>query len=212
VCERCQKAEFTCLGYKDDTDLIFRQYEGSYQYQASSIATFEEQYYSSDGTGNPSETSDAFPPDSQYDEDDIEKHALQTFFVDYCVPSTDRSLSRGYLDGLQTLLFHAGHLSEISQAAKIVALANLGNKSNSPVLSDRARLLYSQLLHSFQRTISNPSTSPTIEAFMTAVLLGLYEVCHCPGKFPRFRTRFRRAHRTDRTCFADNFCHRVSSW
>ena len=163
------------------------------------MATSEEQYFSSDGTRNPSETSDPFSPDSQYDEEQVEKHALQTFFLDYCVTSTDRSLSRGYLDGLESLLLHAGPLSEVSQAAKIVALANLGNKSNSPGLLDRARLLYSQLLHSFQSTLSNPSTSPTIEVFMTAVLLGLYEVCKCPGKFPRYRRIFPRAQRADRT-------------
>ncbi|KIW46773.1 uncharacterized protein PV06_02411 [Exophiala oligosperma] len=176
VCERCKQAGLHCSGYKDDADLIFRPYEGSYQYQAGSVATSEEQYNSSDSTKNPSEASDAISPDSQYDEEQIDKHALQTFFVDYCVSSADRSLSRGYLDGLQTLLFHAGPQSEVSQAAKIVALANLGKKSNSPSLLERTRLLYSRLLHSFQRTISNPSTSSTIESFMTAVLLGLYEM------------------------------------
>lgn len=209
VCERCKQAGLHCSGYKDDADLIFRPYEGSYQYQAGSVATSEEQYNSSDSTKNPSEASDAISPDSQYDEEQIDKHALQTFFVDYCVSSADRSLSRGYLDGLQTLLFHAGPQSEVSQAAKIVALANLGKKSNSPSLLERTRLLYSRLLHSFQRTISNPSTSSTIESFMTAVLLGLYEVCCGPDDLVRSRKISGTAHTADRVCSTDDLRHRI---
>ena len=86
-------------------------------------------------------------------------------------------MSRGYLDDLESLLAHAGPSSDIANAAKIAAFASLGNKTGDPHLIHRASILYSDLLCSFQVTMSNAATSNTIESLTTAVLLGLYEVC-----------------------------------
>lgn len=63
-------------------------------------------------------------------------------------------------------------------AANIAALAHFGNKLGDIDLIKRANVLYSDLLQSFQVTISNVDTSCTIESLIAAVLLGLYEVCH----------------------------------
>ena len=123
----------------------------------------------------------AFPsppdnPSQDFDISQLEQHALPTFFFDYCVISRDRSLSRGYLDGLETLLHHAGPSSDVGRACKIVALASLGNKLGRPKLVEKAKQLYAGLLSSFRMTISDPATSNTVESLMTSALLGVYEV------------------------------------
>jgi hypothetical protein len=106
----------------------------------------------------------------------IEARALESFFHDYCLVPENRILSRGYLEGLRTSIFEAKSDSSVLQAAKVVAFANLGSRLGMPNLVQKARVMYSEMLHSFQVMISYASTSNTAELLMTAVLLGLYEV------------------------------------
>lgn len=110
------------------------------------------------------------------EESQVEEQALSAFLYDYCVTSANNLLSRGYLDGLESLLAHAGPNSELALASKVVAFASQGKKLGRPSLLHKASVLYSSLLCSFRLTIANPTTSNTVESLMTAVLLGLYEV------------------------------------
>ena len=114
-----------------------------------------------------------------FDNAKFEQRALAKFFSDYCVVSSNRSLSRGYLNGLESLLNYAGTTSDIAQACKMMALACYGTPSTGTALvyKAKAKLLYPSLLRSFTNTISNPANLNTIETLMTAVVLGLYEVC-----------------------------------
>jgi hypothetical protein len=95
---------------------------------------------------------------------------------DYCLIPEHYLLSRGYLDGLETLLAVAGPSSDLAQATKVVALASIGTKLNRPGLVHKARILYLEMLQSLQVIISNAGMARTAESLMTAVLLGLYEV------------------------------------
>lgn len=101
---------------------------------------------------------------------------LADFLDDYCIVSRNKSLSRGYLDNLRSLLANAGPSSDITKAAMVAGLASIGNKLGEPDLVHEANILYSDLLGSFQVTMSRGATSNTIESLTTAVLLGLYEV------------------------------------
>ena len=107
---------------------------------------------------------------------DFEDLALEVFFHDYCLIPENRLLSSGYLEGLETFLFNAEPSSSLVQATKLVAFANIGSRFGRPALVQRARIMYSDMLHTFQMLISNPASSSTAELLMTAVLLGLYEV------------------------------------
>jgi hypothetical protein len=95
---------------------------------------------------------------------------------DYCLVPEHHLLSRGYLDGLKTLLSDAGPSSDLVQATKVVALASIGTKLNRPGLVHKARIMYLEMLQSLQVMISNAGMARTAESLMTAVLLGLYEV------------------------------------
>ncbi len=107
---------------------------------------------------------------------EIESSAFQTFFSNYCISSSNRTVSRGYLNGLKSLIEQAGPESSIAKSCKIISLANLGKKAASPMLLQKAEALYFDLLPSFRWTISNEGKSTTIHSLITAVLLGLYEV------------------------------------
>ena len=162
-----------CSGYQDEADLTFRRCggeDGDYSPPEPTVQSFESQIQ------YPTPSPESLPQHGLNDSE-IEHRALSAFLYDYCIVSKNRSLSRGYLDDLESLLADAGPSSDIAKAAKIAAFASLGNKIGEPDLIYRANLLYSDLLRSFQVTMSNATTSNTIESLTTAVLLGLYEVC-----------------------------------
>jgi hypothetical protein len=106
----------------------------------------------------------------------IEQEARLAFFDDYCIVSSNQDLSRGYLSGLQIMIFKAGPRSELAQACTIASLANIGNKLGNTTYIERAKGLYSSLLRSFRLRISNEAIFTTVESLITAALLGLYEV------------------------------------
>jgi hypothetical protein len=114
---------------------------------------------------------------------ELEILAFQTFVSDYCIPSIYPSISRGYLNSLESLVERAGPASIIAQSCKIISLATLGKKSVSPMILQKAENLYFDLLPSFRSTISNEGESTTIQSFVTAVLLGLYQVSIAWPKF-----------------------------
>jgi hypothetical protein len=95
---------------------------------------------------------------------------------DYCLVPEHHLPSRGYLDGLETLLDVTGPSSDLAQATKVVALASIGAKLNRPGLVHKARIMYLEMLQSLQVVISDAGMARTAESLMTAVLLGLYEV------------------------------------
>jgi hypothetical protein len=107
---------------------------------------------------------------------EIEYTAISEFLNDYGL-NPKNCHSHGYFVGLETLLTHAGLNSNLAQATKIVALASIGTKLKRPSLVHKARTMYLAMLHSLQLMISNATLRNTTETLMTAVLLGLYEVC-----------------------------------
>lgn len=157
-----------CPGYKDSSDLIFRSYKG-HKYDLFSTAISYSRIQSS-------------PPTTEFIQNDndmlIESRALAQFYKEFCVVASDRSLSRGFLDGLEGLIAHAGECSDIAHAAKSVVLACIGNQLGRQSLLDRSKHLYNNVISSFRLTLSNANTSNTMESLMTAVLLGLHEVMY----------------------------------
>jgi hypothetical protein len=120
---------------------------------------------------------------------EIEGSAFQIFISDYCISSSNRTVSRGYLNGLASLVEEAGPGSSIAKSCRIVSLVNLGKKTASRMLLQKAETLYVDLLPSFRWTISNEGKSTTIHSLITAVLLGLYEVSvACPQGTNAFLT------------------------
>jgi hypothetical protein len=101
---------------------------------------------------------------------EVEECALAVFVHHYCLIPKCRSIA-----GLQIMLSHTGPSSTLAQAAKIVALANIGTRLGRSSLVQKARILYSDMLRSFRMMIANATIS-SAELLMTVVLLGLYEV------------------------------------
>lgn len=168
---RCTTAKRTCGGYEDGANLVFRH---GYPLPFKSLARkcSLPVRASSPGTG-------ILPEDSRPKEvsaQKAEEFALQAFFYDYCVVSTNQSLSRGYLGGLESMLHRLGLQSDLAKACKVVGFANHGIKLRRPLLTRKAEVLYHELLGSLARAIGKPGFANTAESLIIAMLLGLYEV------------------------------------
>lgn len=174
-CQRCMKAKTMCPGYLDDADLTFRSHYGELNDCSSSQSTVQpwSQKYSPTLSQGPLGHHFINNPE-------VEQRALATFLDDYCIVSKDKSVSRGYLEDLESLLVNARPSTDLARAVKIVALASLGNKLDDQNLALQAHLIYSNLLCSFQVTLATTTTSNAFETLNTAILLGLYEV-YLPG-------------------------------
>lgn len=175
VCNRCVKAKRTCGGYKDESDIIFRHHRHDLYRDHSDTREAHEIESEHSRRKNPL-SKVAHYTSADWHDAALEREARELFLNDYSVISSDRSLSRGYLDGLRQLLVYTGSSSEVSRAVTIVSLASYGNKHHRPEICAEAKFLYFQLLQSFQKTISNVATFNIVESLVTAVLLGLYEV------------------------------------
>lgn len=151
---RCVESHKVCTGYRNDDQFEFRYYMPPEQI--------------------PSQLSP--PAMGERDIQPIRQHALKTFLDDYVVSPADTVLSRGFLDGLPALLAHVDASSDLAQATQLVANAGLGNRMNNPTSLEESRQQYGNLLRSFHRSLSHDIQALPIEALVTAVLLGLYEI------------------------------------
>ena len=106
----------------------------------------------------------------------VEEFALRAFFYDYCIISTNHSISRGYLSGLESMLNRLGWQSDLAKACRVVAFATHGIKLARPRLARKAEMFYDDLLGSLVKAIQDPAFVNTSESLTIAMLLGLYEV------------------------------------
>ena len=107
----------------------------------------------------------------------VEEFALRAFFYDYCILSTNHSISRGYLDGLELMVNRLGWQSDVAKACKVVAFASHGIKLCRPGLTRTAETFYDDLLGSLAKAIQDPAFVNIAESLTIAMLLGLYEAC-----------------------------------
>ena len=106
----------------------------------------------------------------------VEDFALRAFFYDYCIISTNHSISRGYLNGPELMLNRLGWQSDAPKACKAVAFASHGIKLCRPGLTRKAELFYNDLLASLAKAILDLVFINNMESLTIVTLLGLYEV------------------------------------
>lgn len=90
--------------------------------------------------------------------------------------SENRSLSRGFLSGLEPLIFESGLDSTLGQICRAVAAVSNGSKLRRRYLIERGQLHYGEVLKAFAKEVADPEFSRSPQALATAMLLGLYEV------------------------------------
>lgn len=173
---RCTTAQRTCGGYEDRSDRVFRQYDGREgdPVPFRSIARKCSLPVRVSGPDIDTLLEDRLP--QEVSDKKVEDFALRAFLYDYCILSTNHSLSRGYLDGLELMLHRLGWQSNLAKACKVVASANHGIRLRRPFLMRKAEMLYHDLLGPLAKAIGNPVLANTAETLMIAMLLGLYEV------------------------------------
>lgn len=123
------------------------------------------------------------PPDTipkEVNIDQVDQFALGAFFYDYCISSSNSSISPGFLTTLQHSFHTAKSHSMLKKACKAVAYASHGIKLNRPSLSHWGTELYHQLLAWFAAAIHGPVSAKSQEYLVVTMLLGLYEVSRLP--------------------------------
>lgn len=173
---RCITAQRTCGGYEDGTDHMFRQYDGQCGDPIPIKSTARK---CSLPVRVPDPSTKNLPedcPPQEVPSEKTEEFALRAFFHDYCITSTNPSLSLGHLSGLESIIHHLGWQSNVAKACKAVAYANHGIKLCRPSLTRKAETYYQDLLASLVEAMNNPTTASTTGSLIIAMLLGLYEV------------------------------------
>lgn len=107
---------------------------------------------------------------------EFEERAVESFFKDFVEVSSDRAISRGFLDGLELLVQYAGPHSDIARAVRITAISRVAIQMGRLDILKKSRLAYGELLLSFQSAIADPLRGNSMQSLMTAALLGIYEV------------------------------------
>ena len=102
--------------------------------------------------------------------------SLRAFFYDYCITSTNRNLSRGYLSNLEMMAYRRGPNSDWVKACQAVSFAAHGKSLNRPQLIHKASMFYQELLGSMVKIIQSPASAEAVETKCIAMLLGLYQV------------------------------------
>lgn len=102
--------------------------------------------------------------------------SLRAFFYDYCITSTNRNLSRGYLSNLEMMAYRRGPKSELVKACQAVSFTAHGKPLNRPQLMHKASMFYQELLGFMAKTVQSPASAEAVETKCIAMLLGLYEV------------------------------------
>lgn len=119
------------------------------------------------------------PPDACPKEVKVERadqYALQAFFHEYCIPSSNTNISPGFLRSLEQKFYEVVPDSMLKIACQAVAYASCGISLNRPLLSHRAVVLYQGVLSRFAVAIHDPGSIEREESLCVAMLLGLYEV------------------------------------
>lgn len=114
----------------------------------------------------PSETSEA----------ESNSLSLRAFLYDFCVVSTNKHLSKGYLSGLELMVRRSGPDSDLVKACQAVSFALHGKPLNRPKMVHKAATFYQHLLGSLVRAIQSPEVANTAESRIVVMLLGLYQV------------------------------------
>ena len=173
---RCTAANRTCRGYDDTPDRLFRQWQKPDQMTVPFASMARKctlpMLVRDPGTDGPLID---VPPEELANKC-VEEYALRAFFYDYCINSVNERVSKGFLDGLERLIWTIGWQSDLANACRVVAFASHGTFLRRPRLIQQAEDMYQELLSSQAKAIANPVSVNMIETLLTAMLLGLYEV------------------------------------
>lgn len=101
--------------------------------------------------------------------------AFRSFLYDYCMHSSNRNLSKGYLSNLEPLALRQGQQSDLVKGCQAVGFASHGKPLCRPMLVAKAEGMYQELLGSLARRITNPSVDGE-ELKLLVILLGLYQI------------------------------------
>ena len=202
ACGRCTRAARVCPGYRDETDLNFRDMSLHAQIRVHSrvrdrksrregkSASKSPAGDRSDLEGNPGPSTSkvavrvkseapVWPVISTINID-WEAEATQVFFSDYIIYSYGPGLAGGYLEFLPELCHEQSDCPCLMNALVAVSSAHVASQSSMTWLSVKARKSYGKALSLLNGVLQDPDQAQQDSTLATVVLLSLYEVSQGP--------------------------------
>lgn len=118
--------------------------------------------------------SDTLPPGITQAQSD--HFAFRNFLYDFCIDSTDRGSSKGYLSGFERFARTFSPTSDLVKACAAVGFAVHSRPLRRPSLGHRADVLYQEVVTVAVRSIANGADANDPELRCLVLLLGLHEV------------------------------------
>lgn len=106
----------------------------------------------------------------------IDEVALRSFVYEFCLPAAEDIGPGGFLAGLEEILLRQPLDSILVRACQALSHGLTGRQKNRSLVTKRGQWRYEQVVSSFAREIAGPGFAFSVEAVLTAMLLGLYEV------------------------------------
>jgi hypothetical protein len=184
---RCIRANRTCGGYEGGGISAFRQYGAQGTIQVSPFSSKARKCSMPmripiSGTGML--PPDAIPPETSDAESN--QFALRSFLYDFCIISTNKNISRGYLPNLENISDRLGPQSDLVKACQAVSFASHGKPLCRPQLVHKAEVFYQEILGAFAKSIQIPETANAAGSKLIAMLLGIYQVLDIRSQYGTF--------------------------
>lgn len=185
---KCEKAKKACPGFRDLTDVIFRDESDRIIRKARTLRHNEEGDAmhivspGSVGTAIGSESmilphSDVCPveiPTPLVISESVKEHAVRFFFANYSCNKPP--LSEGYHAWLTKMYFEDDSNTAIGSAIEAAGMAGLSNVFYAPEISAKSRELYGQAIAATTEALIDPTSAVADTTLMAVILLGLFEV------------------------------------
>lgn len=173
-CTQCTRVGKTCLGYRNETDLVFRDLSDDIKKKCLKAKSKKE---------HSSKASSKVPTTTRKELDDPrlikEPYAFSNdcaalfFFHDYVLLETRQPSS--LFDMLPSIYQTSSPGSPLTDIITALGLVCLSNTKGAPEALVSARARYVAALHSINDSIRDPGAASADETLMTVILLGLYE-------------------------------------
>lgn len=107
--------------------------------------------------------------------DSLNDELIDAFLSDFTIESSDRSVSRGFLDGVRSLLTLSGGSSDLASAMRMIALASGRGVRGKQRAQTESKAIYVELLKTVREDLA-VAKNLSNQSLVMIVLLGIYEV------------------------------------
>ncbi|KAF2867965.1 hypothetical protein BDV95DRAFT_166335 [Massariosphaeria phaeospora] len=171
ACLRCEKAKFVCPGFRDLSDVIFRNETGRVIRLARASQAESRFGWQVAISHQPSlfTTTQLSPPP-------INEVGAGFFFSN--LTCDEPPFSKSYHAWLVGLYYNSCPNPALRDAIEAAGMAAMSNKFYEPAVASKSKELYGKALSATRHTLGDSGLSLTDSTLLTVIILGLFEVSY----------------------------------